>query len=61
MPKSPLEPLLTREIIQRGQDAAGIAVCQGGRVAQCKGIGMASKVFDEGKRATEATMPGFMG
>ncbi|KFA70505.1 hypothetical protein S40285_00568 [Stachybotrys chlorohalonatus IBT 40285] len=45
----------------RGQDAAGIAVCQGGRVYQCKGLGMASKVFDEGKRATEAAMPGFMG
>ncbi|KAH6696953.1 amidophosphoribosyltransferase [Plectosphaerella plurivora] len=45
----------------RGQDAAGIAVCEGGRVAQCKGVGMASKVFDEGKRATPASMPGFMG
>ncbi|EEY14412.1 amidophosphoribosyltransferase [Verticillium alfalfae VaMs.102] len=45
----------------RGQDAAGIAVCQGGRVSQCKGVGMASKVFDEGKRATTATMPGYMG
>ncbi|KAH8172030.1 glutamine amidotransferase domain-containing protein [Sarocladium implicatum] len=45
----------------RGQDAAGIAVCQGGRVAQCKGLGMASKVFDDGKRATPTAMPGFMG
>ncbi|CRK26511.1 hypothetical protein BN1708_004239 [Verticillium longisporum] len=45
----------------RGQDAAGIAVCQGGRVSQCKGVGMASKVFDEGKRATTETMPGYMG
>ncbi|KAI0120957.1 amidophosphoribosyltransferase [Xylariales sp. AK1849] len=45
----------------RGQDAAGIAVCEGGRVSQCKGLGMASKVFDDGKRATSVTMPGFMG
>ncbi|EFX06109.1 amidophosphoribosyltransferase [Grosmannia clavigera kw1407] len=45
----------------RGQDAAGIAVCQSGRVYQCKGIGMASKVFDEGKRVTTMTLPGFMG
>ncbi|KYK56932.1 amidophosphoribosyltransferase [Drechmeria coniospora] len=45
----------------RGQDAAGIAVCQGGRVHMCKGNGMASKVFDEGRRVTTATMPGFMG
>jgi amidophosphoribosyltransferase len=45
----------------RGQDAAGIAVCEGGRVYQCKGLGMASKVFDEGKRVGEDKMPGFMG
>ncbi|KAH8892776.1 amidophosphoribosyltransferase [Thozetella sp. PMI_491] len=45
----------------RGQDAAGIAVCQGGRVTQCKGLGMASKVFDDGRRATSEAMPGFMG
>ncbi|KAG8167498.1 hypothetical protein KVR01_003187 [Diaporthe batatas] len=45
----------------RGQDAAGIAVCRGGRVFQCKGLGMASKVFDDGKRATPATIPGYMG
>ncbi|KAL7903247.1 phosphoribosyltransferase-like protein [Trichoderma sp. SZMC 28014] len=43
----------------RGQDAAGIAVCQGGRVYQCKGNGMAAKVFDEGKRTVD--LPGFMG
>ncbi|KAK3988188.1 phosphoribosyltransferase-like protein [Cladorrhinum sp. PSN332] len=43
----------------RGQDAAGITVCQGGRVYQCKGNGMAAKVFDEGKRITD--LPGFMG
>ncbi|KAF7555137.1 hypothetical protein G7Z17_g2337 [Cylindrodendrum hubeiense] len=35
----------------RGQDAAGIAVCQGGRVAQCKGVGQASSVFAEGETA----------
>lgn len=45
----------------RGQDAAGIAVCQGGRVSQCKGLGMASKVFDEGRRVSTASLPGFMG
>ncbi|CAK7211791.1 amidophosphoribosyltransferase [Sporothrix curviconia] len=45
----------------RGQDAAGIAVCQGGRVSQCKGLGMASKVFDEGRRVSTAALPGFMG
>ncbi|TLD13858.1 uncharacterized protein PgNI_04794 [Pyricularia grisea] len=43
----------------RGQDAAGIAVCQGGRVYQCKGNGMAAKVFDEGRKT--ADLPGFMG
>ncbi|RYP54371.1 hypothetical protein DL769_010361 [Monosporascus sp. CRB-8-3] len=31
---------------QRRQDAAGTAVWQGGRVYQCKGNGMAAKVFD---------------
>ncbi|ERS99922.1 amidophosphoribosyltransferase [Sporothrix schenckii 1099-18] len=45
----------------RGQDAAGIAVCKGGRVSQCKGLGMASKVFDEGRRVSTAALPGFMG
>ncbi|KOS23122.1 Amidophosphoribosyltransferase [Escovopsis weberi] len=29
----------------RGQDAAGISVCHGGRVYQCKANGMAQKVF----------------
>ncbi|RBR17898.1 uncharacterized protein FIESC28_06337 [Fusarium coffeatum] len=44
----------------RGQDAAGIAVCQGGgRVSQCKGLGMASKVFADGKRLEH--LPGYMG
>ncbi|KAL6802621.1 Amidophosphoribosyltransferase [Trichoderma sp. SZMC 28013] len=31
----------------RGQDAAGISVCNGGRVYQRKGLGMAQKVFSE--------------
>ncbi|PFH59719.1 hypothetical protein XA68_11955 [Ophiocordyceps unilateralis] len=43
----------------RGQDAAGITVCQGGRLYQCKGNGMAAKVFAEGKRV--ADLPGFAG
>ncbi|KAK3365810.1 nucleophile aminohydrolase [Lasiosphaeria ovina] len=44
----------------RGQDACGIATCAtGGRIFQCKGNGMASKVFDDGKRA--ADLPGYMG
>ncbi|KAI1340751.1 nucleophile aminohydrolase [Xylariaceae sp. FL0016] len=35
----------------RGQDACGIAACApGGRIFQCKGNGMASKVFSDGKR-----------
>ncbi|KAF2005326.1 amidophosphoribosyltransferas-like protein [Amniculicola lignicola CBS 123094] len=44
----------------RGQDAAGIVSCSsGGRFHQCKGNGMASKVFHDGARVTE--LPGFMG
>ncbi|KAF4124256.1 amidophosphoribosyltransferase, partial [Geosmithia morbida] len=43
----------------RGQEAAGITVCQGGRVYQCKGNGMAAKVFAEGKRIQQ--LPGYMG
>lgn len=44
----------------RGQDACGIATCgQGGRIYQCKGNGMASKVFDNPARV--ADLPGFMG
>ncbi|KAI1501241.1 amidophosphoribosyltransferase [Biscogniauxia marginata] len=43
----------------RGQDAAGITVCQGGRVYQCKGNGMAAKVFAEGRRIQH--LPGYMG
>jgi amidophosphoribosyltransferase len=44
----------------RGQDAAGIVTCAtGGRFYQCKGNGMASKVFHDGARISE--LPGFMG
>ncbi|KAK4168077.1 Amidophosphoribosyltransferase [Cladorrhinum sp. PSN259] len=44
----------------RGQDACGVATCApGGRIYQCKGNGMASKVFEDGKRV--ADLPGFMG
>lgn len=43
----------------RGQDACGIATCaQGGRIYQCKGNGLASKVFHDGARV--ANLPGFM-
>lgn len=44
----------------RGQDACGIATCStGGKFYQCKGNGLASKVFNEGKRVVD--MPGYMG
>jgi amidophosphoribosyltransferase len=44
----------------RGQDACGIATCaSGGRIFQCKGNGMAARVFNEGSRVTD--LPGFMG
>ncbi|RVD84350.1 uncharacterized protein DFL_006102 [Arthrobotrys flagrans] len=44
----------------RGQDACGIATCaHGGRIFQCKGNGMASRVFQDGSRIPE--LPGFMG
>ncbi|KAJ4318723.1 amidophosphoribosyltransferase [Fusarium piperis] len=44
----------------RGQDAAGITVCQGGRLYQMKGNGLASKVFQEPARLPE-TLPGYAG
>lgn len=44
----------------RGQDACGIATCApGGRIYQCKGNGMAARVFNDGARVTD--LPGFMG
>ncbi|KAL2268708.1 hypothetical protein VTJ83DRAFT_3554 [Remersonia thermophila] len=44
----------------RGQDACGIATCAaGGRIFQCKGNGMASSVFNDGRRV--ADLPGYMG
>ncbi|KAL1840485.1 hypothetical protein VTJ49DRAFT_437 [Mycothermus thermophilus] len=44
----------------RGQDACGIATCAaGGRIFQCKGNGMASSVFHDGRRV--ADLPGYMG
>jgi amidophosphoribosyltransferase len=44
----------------RGQNACGIATCaSGGRIYQCKGNGMAAKVFHDGSRVQD--LPGFMG
>ncbi|GAB7342022.1 hypothetical protein MBLNU457_g0311t1 [Dothideomycetes sp. NU457] len=44
----------------RGQDACGISTCAaGGRFYQCKGNGLASKVFQDGARV--ADLPGSMG
>lgn len=44
----------------RGQDACGIATCaSAGRIFQCKGNGMAAKVFRDGSRVMD--LPGFMG
>ena len=44
----------------RGQDACGIATCApGGRIFQCKGNGMAERVFNNGSRV--ADLPGYMG
>ena len=44
----------------RGQDACGIATCAtGGRIYQCKGNGLAAKVFRDGSRVVD--LPGYMG
>ncbi|KAI1313290.1 putative amidophosphoribosyltransferase [Xylaria venustula] len=44
----------------RGQDACGISTCAAkGRVYQCKGNGMAAKVFQDGARVVD--LPGYMG
>ncbi|EME48323.1 hypothetical protein DOTSEDRAFT_67415 [Dothistroma septosporum NZE10] len=44
----------------RGQDACGVATCsKGAKIFQCKGNGLASKVFNEGKRVKD--LPGYMG
>ncbi|KAK5131725.1 hypothetical protein LTR08_000614 [Meristemomyces frigidus] len=44
----------------RGQDACGIATCsRGGKIFQCKGNGLASKVFHDGQRVGD--LPGYMG
>lgn len=44
----------------RGQDACGIATCSGGgKIFQCKGNGLAAKVFHDGQRVSD--LPGYMG
>ena len=44
----------------RGQDACGIATCAaGGKIYQCKGNGLAAKVFRDGQRVQD--LPGYMG
>lgn len=44
----------------RGQDACGLAVCApGGKIHQCKGNGLAAKVFRDGARVGD--LPGYMG
>ena len=44
----------------RGQDACGISTCaEQGRIYQCKGNGLAAKVFDNGARIQD--LPGYMG
>ena len=44
----------------RGQDACGIATCsRGGKICQCKGNGLAAKVFHNGERVSD--LPGYMG
>lgn len=44
----------------RGQDACGIATCgEMGKFWQCKGNGMAARVFHDGERVSD--LPGYMG
>ncbi|KAK5675578.1 amidophosphoribosyltransferase [Elasticomyces elasticus] len=44
----------------RGQDACGISTCsRGAKFFQCKGNGLASKVFQDGERVKD--LPGYMG
>ncbi|KAK3074458.1 amidophosphoribosyltransferase [Teratosphaeriaceae sp. CCFEE 6253] len=44
----------------RGQDACGISTCsRGAKFFQCKGNGLASKVFHDGERVKD--LPGYMG
>ncbi|KAL9131967.1 MAG: hypothetical protein Q9217_000247 [Psora testacea] len=44
----------------RGQDACGISTCAaGGKIFQCKGNGLAAKVFRDGARVPD--LPGYMG
>ncbi len=47
----------------RGQDAAGISVCHGGRVYQCKSNGMVQKVFSHfaDGNALIQNLPGWCG
>lgn len=46
--------------IDRGQDACGLAVCApGGKIHQCKGNGLAAKVFRDGARVGD--LPEYMG
>ena len=49
----------TNSIMKRGQDAAGITVCLEGRLYQCKGNGLAAKVFESGSKLSD--LPGSFG
>ncbi|KAL8773872.1 MAG: hypothetical protein Q9209_001302 [Squamulea sp. 1 TL-2023] len=45
----------------RGQDACGLALCaSGGKISQCKGNGLASKVFNDGSHVADLPA-GYMG